>query len=110
MTALLGLLAVAGYQNRDKLSEMLGNRSERASPESLAGGGGLGEALGGLLSGQGGASSGGGLGGLLAGLGGGSGSGAGGGLLGGLLGGGLGQMNDRFRQAGHGDRAALCPT
>lgn len=69
MTALLGLLAVAGYQNRDKLSEMLGNRSERASPESLAGGGGLGEALGGLLSGQGGASSGGGLGGLLAGLG-----------------------------------------
>ena len=24
MTALLGLLAVAGYQNRDKLAEMLG--------------------------------------------------------------------------------------
>lgn len=26
MTALLGLLAVAGYQNRDKISEMLSNR------------------------------------------------------------------------------------
>jgi hypothetical protein len=27
MTALLGLLAMAGYQNRDKLAEMLGNRA-----------------------------------------------------------------------------------
>jgi hypothetical protein len=26
MTALLGLLAVAGYQNRDKIAEMLGRR------------------------------------------------------------------------------------
>ena len=28
MTALLGLLAIAGYQNRDKLAEMLGGKSE----------------------------------------------------------------------------------
>ena len=28
MVALLGLLAVAGYQNRDKLAEMLGGRSQ----------------------------------------------------------------------------------
>ena len=78
MTALLGLLAVAGYQNRDKLSEMLGNRGGAGS------------------TGMGGAQ--GGLGGLLAGLGGGTG-GAG---LGGLLGGGLNELSDRFRQNGQG--------
>lgn len=105
MTALLGLLAVAGYQNRDKLSEMLGNRSAGASGggggqgglpgggQDGAGTGGLGGLLGG---GQGGAS---GLGGLLGGLAG----GAGGGGLGGLLGGGLSELNDRFRQNGHGE-------
>ncbi len=35
MTALLGLLAVAGYQHRDKIAEMLGGRlrhGRRASP------------------------------------------------------------------------------
>ena len=32
LTALLGLLAIAGYQNRDKIAEMLG-RMGRASPE-----------------------------------------------------------------------------
>ena len=30
MTALLGLLAVAGYQNRDKLAEMLGGLGQNA--------------------------------------------------------------------------------
>jgi uncharacterized protein YidB (DUF937 family) len=96
MTALLGLLAVAGYQNRDKLSEMLGNRGA-GSPGM---GGGLSGGLGGLLGGQGGSRGGaGGLGGLLASLGG----GAAGGGLGGLLGGGLGELSDRFRQNGHGE-------
>ena len=28
MTALLGLLAIAGYQNRDKIAEMLGGRGQ----------------------------------------------------------------------------------
>ena len=32
LTALLGLLAIAGYQNRDKIAEMLGRRG-RASPK-----------------------------------------------------------------------------
>src|SRR5262245_1549934 len=31
MVALLGLLAVAGYQNRDKIAEMLGGRKETGS-------------------------------------------------------------------------------
>lgn len=30
MVALLGLLAVAGYQNRDKIAEMLGGRNPGA--------------------------------------------------------------------------------
>ncbi len=82
MTALLGLLAVAGYQNRDRLSEMLGNRG--ADGTSMGGGG------------AGGSS---GLGGLLGNLGGGAGSGG----LGGLLGGGLSELSNRFRQNGHGE-------
>lgn len=90
MTALLGLLAVAGYQNRDKLSEMLGNRGN-------AGGTGVG-GLGGLLGG--GQSGSPGLGGLLGGLTGGA-SGAG---LGGLLGGGLSELKDRFQQNGHAEK------
>lgn len=93
MTALLGLLAVAGYQNRDQLSQMLGNRGAGGTGM----GGGLGGGLGGLLgSGQAGSP---GLGGLLGGLAG----GAGGAGLGGLLGGGLGELSNRFRQNGHGD-------
>ena len=51
MTALLGLLAVAGYQNRDKIAEMLGGGGVQ---KSAPGGG-----LGGLLSGLGGAGAGG---------------------------------------------------
>ncbi len=101
MTALLGLLAVAGYQNRDSLAGMLGGRGA-----GMGGGmgsqGGLGGMLGGALGGgamgggMGGSS---GLGGLLGSLAG----GAGGGGLGGLLGGGLGELSGRMRQNGHGD-------
>lgn len=84
MTALLGLLAVAGFQNRDKIAEMLG---------------GLGQTKPGA-PGQGNEQ--GGLGGLLGGLLGGAGAGAG---AGGLLSGGLGELVDRFKQAGHGETA-----
>jgi uncharacterized protein YidB (DUF937 family) len=54
MTALLGLLAIAGYQNRDKIAEMLGNLTKGgagaggASPGTGAGAGatgGLGELM-----------------------------------------------------------------
>ena len=44
MTALLGLLAVAGYQNRDKIAEMLGGAG-KAAPAG-GGQGGLGGLLG----------------------------------------------------------------
>ena len=90
MTALLGLLAVAGYQNRDKIQDLVRQRQ----------GGGMG-GMGGL-GGQSG-SMGGGLDGILGSLfGGGAGGGMGGGGLGGLLGGGLGELDQRFRQTGHG--------
>ncbi len=80
MTALLGLLAIAGYQNRDKLAEMLGGQS----PGRSGAPGGLGQQSGGL-------------GGLLGNLGG---AGAGG-----LLSGGLGELVQRFQQNGHGEVA-----
>ena len=72
MTALLGLLAIAGYQNRDKIAEMLGG------------------AQGGAGTGQSG------LGGLLGQLSGGLGAGG----VGGLLSGGIGELVDRFKQSG----------
>ena len=72
MTALLGLLAIAGYQNRDKIAEMLG---------SAQGGAGTGQS---------------GLGGLLGQLSGGLGAGG----VGGLLSGGIGELVDRFKQSG----------
>ncbi|WP_457090936.1 YidB family protein [Microvirga sp. P5_D2] len=83
MTALLGLLAIAGYQNRDKIAEMLRGGQASADPN-----------LAGQPQQQGGL---GGLGGLLGGLGG---AGAGG-----LLGGGLGELLDSFRQSGQGEVA-----
>ncbi len=94
MTALLGLLAVAGFQNRDKLSQMLGGAMGNQGGGGLLGGagqqpGGMGGGLGGLLGG-------GGLGGLLGSLGGNA-------SPGGLVSGGLGELVDRFRQNGHGD-------
>jgi uncharacterized protein YidB (DUF937 family) len=79
MTALLGLLAIAGYQNRDKLAEMLGG-SGSGSPGATGAGqqqGGLGGLLGNLGSGG----------------------------VGGLLGGGLNELVERFRQNGQGDVA-----
>src|SRR3712207_2872962 len=88
MTALLGLLAVAGFQNRDKIAEMLGG----LSPNAGGGSGGQGQpqvGQGGLggLAGAGGL---GGLGGLLGGLGNQN--------PGGIVNGGLGELVDRFRQ------------
>jgi uncharacterized protein YidB (DUF937 family) len=83
MTALLGLLALAGYQNRDKLAELFqtagkggtepGSASNQQSP------------LEGLL---------GNLSGALAGTG-----------IGGLLSGGLGELVERFKENGQGDAA-----
>ncbi len=79
MTALLGLLAIAGYQNRDKIAEMLKNmtggagadpRSGNASASALPGG------LGGLLAGT---------------------------SVGGLLTNGLNEMMEKFNQAGQKD-------
>ena len=77
MTALLGLLAIAGYQNRDKIAEMLGGVGQNKPGADGQGG------LGGLLSqlGLGGASA------------------------GGILSGGLGELADRFKQSGQGETA-----
>src|SRR5689334_18299788 len=83
MTALLGLLAIAGYQNRDKLAEMLSGSSNSPGRSDL---------------GTGQQGSGGRLGGLLGNL------GAAGGI-GGLLGGGLNELMESFRQHGQGDVA-----
>ena len=82
MTALLGLLALAGYQNRDKLGELLKGATDNNAP---AGAGNQQGPLGGLL---------GNLGGTLA-----------GGGVGGLLSGGLGELLERFKQNGEGDAA-----
>jgi uncharacterized protein YidB (DUF937 family) len=78
MTALLGLLALAGYQNRDKIAEMLGGGATQ--PAGAQGGGAAG-----------------GLGGILENL-----KGAGGG---GFLGQGLNELIDRFKQSGDGEVA-----
>ena len=77
LTALLALLAIAGYQNRDKIAEML-----RGSGQSRPGADKQGD-LGGLLDqlGLGGASA------------------------GGILNGGLGELLERFKQSGQGETA-----
>jgi uncharacterized protein YidB (DUF937 family) len=79
MTALLGLLAIAGYQNRDKIAELL-----RGMGQNTPGGAGQ-SGLGGLL-GQ--------LGGSL-----------GGASAGGILSSGLSELIDRFKQSGNGEAA-----
>ncbi|WP_029584093.1 YidB family protein [Bradyrhizobium sp. URHD0069] len=81
MTALLGLLAIAGYQNRDKLAEMLSGAKKVGDPK-------LGDSTpqpGGLL---------GNLGGMLGGAG-----------VGGLLNGGIGELLENFKQNGQGETA-----
>ena len=73
MTALLGLLAMAGYQNRDKLAEMLGRK--QGAPGQTGLGGLLGQLSGGAAAGG----------------------------VGGLLSGGLGELVERFKQSGQAD-------
>jgi len=77
MTALLGLLAIAGYQNRDKIAEMLGGLSKPGS----AGQGSLGGLLDQVRNSLGGAGA------------------------GGILSSGLGELIDRFKQSGQGETA-----
>src|SRR4051812_30252277 len=105
MTALLGLVAVAGYQNRDKIAEWLG-----AGGQSAAAGGAPGARpaqpgaqAGGSPSGgsQAGRSGGGGLAGVLQQLGG-SLQGA---TRGGILSGGLSELIDRLKQSGQAETA-----
>ncbi|MBR0734835.1 DUF937 domain-containing protein [Bradyrhizobium japonicum] len=80
MTALLGLLAIAGYQHRDKLAEFLrGPGAGSLEPANAR------QPLGGLLSN---------LLGLLSGAG-----------VGGLLQGGIGELLEKFDENGHGDAA-----
>lgn len=89
MLALLGLLAVAGYQNRDKIGAALGGlQKDAADPNSPIGG--IANSLGGLFSGGTGTQPAGGLSAILDGLGG---SG---------LSGGLGDLLNSFKTAGHG--------
>jgi uncharacterized protein YidB (DUF937 family) len=78
LTALLGLLAIAGYQNRDKIAEMLGGLNKPGTASQ--GGGGLGGLLG-QLTGSGGSSA------------------------GGFLSTGLSELLERFKQTGQGDTA-----
>jgi uncharacterized protein YidB (DUF937 family) len=82
MVALLGLLAVAGYQNRDKIAEMLDGLKQAPSgpgqPNQPGGEGGVLGKLGGLLGGA---------------------------SVGSVLSGGLGELVDRFKQNGQGQAA-----
>jgi uncharacterized protein YidB (DUF937 family) len=78
MTALLGLLAIAGYQNRDKIADTL--RGLGSSP-GAPGQPGIGSLLDQLRSSLGGASA------------------------GGILSGGLGELLERFKQSGQGETA-----
>ncbi len=92
LKALLGVIAVAGYQNRDKIAEFLrgiqnhpdnGSRAPQSESQGQQAGG-----LGGLFSGPGG------FGDLLGGL-----------TTGGILSGGLGDLLKTFEQNGHADKA-----
>src|SRR3954451_22824433 len=79
MTALLGMLALAGYQNRDKLAEIFSGAV--GSPSKSEGGGqpqAQSDALSKMLGGAG---------------------------VGGLLGGGLGELLEHFKKNGQGEAA-----
>jgi uncharacterized protein YidB (DUF937 family) len=79
MTALLGLLALAGYQNREKIAEWLGGLKQSAPGAAGQGdAGGLLEHLKGSLGST---------------------------SAGGVLSGGLGELVDRFKQSGQGETA-----
>lgn len=97
LTALLGILAMAGYQNRDKIGAAL---------KELTQGGAQPQAPGAQPAGTPSQSSDTGLGGLLGGL---SGGGLGdlvkGASAGGILSGGLGGLLDQFSKNGYGDTA-----
>jgi uncharacterized protein YidB (DUF937 family) len=77
LVALLGLLAVAGYQNREKLSEFLRKRGGAPGQPDQRNGGLL-EGLGGLLGGA---------------------------TTGSVLSGGLCDLVERFKQSGHAEAA-----
>jgi uncharacterized protein YidB (DUF937 family) len=79
LVALLGLLAVAGYQNRDKIAEVLAKRKQ------VPGGGAQDQQSGGMLD-------------KLAGM-------LGGGSAGTIVSGGLGELIERFKQNGQGPAA-----
>lgn len=81
MTALLGLLALAGYQNRDKLAELLKGAGSNTQPGASNQQGPLDGLLGNLSGGL-----------------------AGGGI-GGLLSSGLGELLEHFKQNGQGEAA-----
>jgi uncharacterized protein YidB (DUF937 family) len=82
MVALLGLLAIAGYQNREKIAEMLRGQGQAGSkpgtPGQAGGPGGILGNLGGLFGGA---------------------------SAGSVLSGGLGDLVDRLRQQGQGEAA-----
>src|SRR5262249_58755038 len=78
LTALLGLLAIAGYQNRDKLAELLRGADKKPG---VATQGGIGGFLDQLRSSLGGATP------------------------GGILSGGLCGLVGRFKQSGQGEKA-----
>src|SRR6266550_2844810 len=90
MLALLGLLAVAGYQNRDKLQGILGNLTGQNGGTGSGNRRPNGDGLGGLL---------GNLGGLF------GGGAAAGGLGSGGLSGALGDLIGHFSANGHGETA-----
>jgi uncharacterized protein YidB (DUF937 family) len=99
--ALLGLLAVKGFENRDKIGSVLGgllggHNNAGGQPGAPTTGG-----LGGVLGNSGGLGSMGGLGGLLGGLLGGGANGS----AGNVVSNGLGDILNKFNDAGHGDVA-----
>jgi uncharacterized protein YidB (DUF937 family) len=84
MTALLGLLAIAGYQNRDKIAELL--RGAQRNPGALPSQEPQSGSAGGAIPGN--------LGGMLGGT-----------SIGDLLSGGLRDLVDAFKQKGQGEVA-----